>query len=175
MRLLGAVLAGGESRRFGSDKALALLDGRPLIEHAIAALAAQSDAVIVCGREGGVPDRPAPGLGPLGGINAALHEALARGFDAVLTIPCDAPLLPADLRSRLEAGGAASFLAEMPVIGLWPASLAAALDAWMRTDTGHSVREWARHAGVVPVQLGSGLHNVNTPRDLASLRWIIPE
>ena len=49
------------------------------------------------------------------------------------------------------------------------------LDAWMRTDTGHSVREWARHAGVVPVQLGSGLHNVNTPRDLAALRWIIPE
>ncbi len=60
MRLLGAVLAGGQSRRFGSDKALALLDGRPLIAHVIAALAAQTEAVIVCGKEWGdwVPDRP---------------------------------------------------------------------------------------------------------------------
>ncbi len=36
VKLLGAVLAGGSSTRFGSDKALALLAGKPLIEHAIA-------------------------------------------------------------------------------------------------------------------------------------------
>lgn len=171
MRLLGAVLAGGESRRFGSDKALALLDGRPLIEHVVAALAAQVDAVIVCGREWGdwVPDRPAPGLGPLGGINAALHAAVERGYDAVLTAPCDVPVLPADLAARLAAHGAA-FVATMPVIGLWPAALAGELDAWLARTDDRSVRAWGRRAGAVAIALGEELANVNTPDDLEALR-----
>lgn len=168
VRVLGAVLAGGESRRFGSDKAMALLRGKPLIEHAIAALAAQTDAVIVVGREHDdwVPDRPAPGLGPLGGINAALHAAAARGFAAVLTVPCDAPWLPEDLVARLDEGG---FVAEMPVVGLWPVGLAAGLDAWLAESEDRSVRRWARYAGVPPVAIKQGLPNINTPDDLRTL------
>lgn len=166
MRLLGAVLAGGESRRFGSDKALALLEGRPLIEHAMAALARQAEAVILCGREGGVPDRPGPGLGPLGGINAAIHEAAARGCDAVLTCGCDVPLLPADLVERLGAGG---YVAEMPVIGLWPVTLAEGLDRHLAAGGDRSVRGWATAAGVPRVSLGEAIANLNTPGDLEAL------
>ena len=168
VRLLGAVLAGGQSRRFGSDKAVALLHGKPLIAHAVEALAAQAEAVIVCGREWGdwVPDRPEPGLGPLGGINAALHAAVQRGFDAVLTVPCDAPRLPDDLAARLGDGG---FAAEMPVIGLWPASLAPVLDAYLAASDDHSVRAWARHAGVRQVAIKRPLPNVNTIADLDAL------
>jgi molybdopterin-guanine dinucleotide biosynthesis protein A len=165
MKLLGAVLAGGESRRFGSDKALALLDGKPLIEHAIAALAAQAEAVIVCGREGGVADRPGPGLGPLGGINAALHEALARGFDAVLTCPCDLPMLPPGLAVRLGEGG---YVEAMPVIGLWPARVATMLDARLDGGGDRSVRGWAEAAGVRAVRLDGTLPNFNTPEALAA-------
>jgi molybdopterin-guanine dinucleotide biosynthesis protein A len=168
MKLLGAVLAGGQSRRFGSDKALALLDGRPLIEHVIAALAAQTEAVIVCGKEWGdwVPDRPEAGLGPLGGINAALHCAATRGFDAVLTAPCDAPVLPGNLAAILNNG---AYIIEIPVIGLWPASLAAHLDAHIAASEDHSVRGWARAAGIPGVMLGAALPNLNTPADLAAL------
>ena len=167
MRLLGAVLAGGRSTRFGSDKALALLDGKPLIEHAIDALAAQVDAVIVCGREGGIPDRPAPDLGPLGGINAALHAALAQGFDAVLTCPCDLPLLPPGLAGSLVGGG---YVEAMPVIGLWPAALAPMLDAYLAECEDRSVRGWARAAGVPAVRLSGTLPNLNTPAALAAFR-----
>jgi len=176
MRLLGAVLAGGRSSRFGSDKALAELHGRPLIDHAIQALAAQTDAVVVCGRAWGdqwVADRPAPDLGPLGGINAALHAAIERGFGAVLTIPCDAPLLPGDLRDRLTGSGGA-FCAEMPVIGLWPIAVAESLDRWLAGDAANSVRGWARSVGALPVELGGILHNVNTPENLQALRAIVP-
>ena len=48
--LLGAVLAGGRSRRFGSDKAMALHHGKPLLAHAAEALAQHTQAVILCGR-----------------------------------------------------------------------------------------------------------------------------
>lgn len=165
VRLLGAVLAGGQSRRFGSDKALAMLDGRALIEHSVAALGAQTEAVIICGREGGIPDRPEPGLGPLGGINAAIHEAAARGFDAVLTCGCDVPSLPDDLAWRLAGGG---YLAEMPVIGLWPAKLAGHLDAWLAGSADRSVRGWAEAARIARIALGRPIANLNTPADLAA-------
>ena len=165
MKLLGAILAGGRSTRFGSDKALALLDGRPLIEHAIAALAARTEVVIVCGREWGdwVPDRPGPDLGPLGGINAALHAAAARGFDAVLTAPCDVPALP---ELPFEGVG---YAAEMPVIGLWPAALAPLLDAYLAASDDRAVRGRARAPGAPAVSIGT-VANFNTPDDLAAFR-----
>lgn len=171
MRLLGAVLAGGQSRRFGSDKALAMLGGKALIEHAIAALSAQTDAVIVCGREWAnwVADRPEPHLGPLGGINAALHYAAERGFDAVLTAPCDAPLLPANLAERLAATGVPAFVEDMPVIGLWPAVLAASLDAHLAQSADRSVRGWARQVGARPHALDKSIPNVNSLADLSHI------
>ena len=96
--LLGAIIAGGASSRFGSDKALALLGGQPLIAHAQAALEPLVGAIVVCGRAwGGLPmlaDVPVAGLGPLGGIAAALGHARAQGFDHVLTIGCDMPGVP---------------------------------------------------------------------------------
>jgi hypothetical protein len=84
-RTLGAILAGGRSRRFGSDKALARLGGERLIDRAAAALRPQVDRLIVCGRVMPamvcVADRPSPDLGPLGGLgpitsgglNCAIH------------------------------------------------------------------------------------------------------
>ncbi len=171
-RILGAVLAGGRSRRFGSDKALAIYGGTTLIEHAIAALAPQVDAILVCGRSIDgvtcVADRPAPDLGPLGGLNAALCHAAACGFDAVVTIPCDMPLLPADLVARLRREGATSVVAGMPVVGLWPASLAGLLDTLLAEDGDRSMRGWVARVGALPVAV-EGLVNVNTPADLRGL------
>lgn len=51
MRLLGAILAGGRSRRFGTDKAVAQWNGAPLLAHCVAALSPQVDHVVLCGRE----------------------------------------------------------------------------------------------------------------------------
>ena len=43
----GIVLAGGRSSRFGSDKLVAVVDGRPLLDLAIEGLAAVSDEILV--------------------------------------------------------------------------------------------------------------------------------
>ena len=40
MRIGGLILAAGEGRRFGGDKPLAEVRGRPLLEHAVAAMLA---------------------------------------------------------------------------------------------------------------------------------------
>ena len=91
---MGAVLAGGRSSRFGSDKAAALLEGRRLLDHAATNIAPFVERVVTVGGDEGVPDLPAPGLGPLGGIAGALSFAEREGFGSVLTIACDMPRLP---------------------------------------------------------------------------------
>ena len=168
--ILGAVLAGGASRRFGSDKALALVDGRALIDHVIADLEPQCDALVIVGRRHGnwtsLPDLPAGGAGPLAALNAALHHAAANGYAAVLSVPCDTLGLPQDLAALLSPGPA--MIVDQPVIGLWPATLAPTLDAWLargeRSVHGFAVAVEAKAIATTPP-----IANINTPNDLARL------
>jgi molybdopterin-guanine dinucleotide biosynthesis protein A len=109
----GVILAGGRSIRMGSgNKALALLAGRPLLQHVIDRLAPQVAALALSvERESpllagfGLPQLPDPlpgHCGPLGGLLAGLrHFADLRHW--VLLVPCDAPFLPPDLAARLQA------------------------------------------------------------------------
>ena len=167
-RILGAVLAGGRSSRFGSDKALAQMpDGRTLIDHAMAGLAPHVAQVVICGRAGGLPDRPAPDMGPLGGLNAALHHALAEGFDGVLTTGCDMPLYPAELPAALIGEGAA-ILKGQQLLGWWPVILAPTLDAHLAETNNRSIRGWLDRIGArVVARPELVLPNINRPEDLA--------
>jgi molybdopterin-guanine dinucleotide biosynthesis protein A len=166
--LLGAVLAGGKSMRFGSDKAVAQVNGRALIDHVAHALDGQTAQLVVVGREHpgvrGIADQPGPDLGPLAGLAAALLEARTLGLSAVLTAPCDAYDLPADLAQRLHPFPA--YVESQPVIGLWPASAAeTALDI-LNGPSKHSMRAFAQAIGARAVQLPRNPANINTAADL---------
>ncbi|MEG3166063.1 molybdenum cofactor guanylyltransferase [Sphingomonas sp. PB2P19] len=167
--ILGVVLAGGRSSRFGSNKADALLAGRSLVEHARAQLAAHvATTLIVGGAAGDIADLPRPGLGPLGGIAGALDRAASLGYVSVLTIACDMPRVPDALIAEL-AKRAPAYCADAPVLGHWPTAAGAQLIADMAASDDHSVRRWARAIGAVEVATASPLPNVNTPADLAAL------
>ncbi len=166
--VMGAVIAGGKSTRFGSDKAIAAYQGRQLIDHAIASLADQTAEVVICGRQHddllSISDQPAPGMGPLGGIAAALIEAQARGYAAVLTAPCDAINLPDNLLNLLFPFPA--YAESLPVIGLWPVSAAADALAILESEDIHSVKAFARRISAQPVKLPIEPANINTAADL---------
>jgi molybdopterin-guanine dinucleotide biosynthesis protein A len=171
-RVLGAVLAGGQSRRFGSDKAQAVFDGRTLIDRVLAAVGPQVDGVVICGRVmpgmACVPDRPGPDLGPLGGLNAALHEGQRGGFDMVASVPCDAAFLPGDLVTRLLTVEGAGYAASLPVIGAWPVALADRLDVHLAAGGDRSMRRWVAAIGAVAIAV-EGVGNINTVADLELL------
>lgn len=159
---LGAILAGGEARRFGADKAVALIDGVALLDHARSALAPHVDAVIVVGRD--IADRPAPGLGPLGGLCAALHHA-RRG--EVLTVPCDVPFPPTALFAALQ--DAPVICGDHPVFGLWPTTLAPALDDWLAAGRNRSIRAFAESVGARSITIAEPIRDIDTPADLRAL------
>ena len=167
MRVLGAVLAGGASRRFGSDKALATYRGKTLIAHVVDRLRPQVDDLIVVGRDyPGLPsirDRPSSGLGPLAGLNAALNYAAVNDFNAVLTSGCDLPHLPTDLRRRLGDGPAVA--RGQPLLGLWPSELGPSLDAYLDRVADRSLNGWTTVIGAATVDFGP-IVNVNTVTDL---------
>ncbi len=173
MRILGAVLAGGRSSRFGSDKALALLDGVALLDHAVTALAPFCAAVVVCGRDDPrhitLADRPAPGMGPLGGLNAALHKALAEDYAGVLVTGCDMPRFPKALADAL-IGEQAAVLDGQHLAAWWPAALAPLLDTHLAQSERHSLRGWMERVNPrVVYRPDLDLPNINRPADLAAL------
>jgi molybdopterin-guanine dinucleotide biosynthesis protein A len=97
---VGFVLAGGKSSRMGQDKALVQLAGQSLAERALGILRGAGLAVSLAGGSPAIADL-APvvqdsvsGLGPLGGICAALASTSAR---LAVFMPIDLPLLPAPL------------------------------------------------------------------------------
>uniref|UniRef100_S0DG54 Putative molybdopterin-guanine dinucleotide biosynthesis protein n=1 Tax=termite gut metagenome TaxID=433724 RepID=S0DG54_9ZZZZ len=107
-------------------------------------------------------------MGPLGGIAAALHHAADHGFETVLTIGCDMPDVPIDLFDAL-AGSPPAYCRDAPILGFWPASLAAALDRHLATDPKRSIRGWADSIGAHAVASPTPLANINTLADLATL------
>ena len=172
MKTLGAILAGGQARRFGSDKAHALYKGVRLVECVAAALNAQCAQVVVCGRgEEGfacIPDRPGADMGPLGGLNAALHYAAKNGFSHVLSAGVDAPNLPYDLAQTLSGDGPA-IVQSKPVIGLWPAELADDLEMFLSQE-GSALYGFAETVGARRIAFDPPLMNVNSPKDLPQSR-----
>ena len=166
-RILGAILAGGASRRFGSDKLLAQIDGKPLIEHVVSRLTGQVSDIVILGRSyNNLPvlkDKPTSGLGPLGGLNAALHHARAHRFDAVLLVPGDAPDLPLNLAERLNPMPA--YLVDSPVTGLWPTHLTSELNSWLAADKKRAVTAFGDYVGAHGIKSTQPMANINTPQD----------
>jgi molybdenum cofactor guanylyltransferase len=110
-RAAGYVLAGGKSSRFGSDKALAELGGKPVLARTLETIAASDVGCRIVvgdkknyGRFGVrcIRDRW-PGEGPLGGIVTALVRSLADkyGYHWNLIISCDMPFLTAEWLQHL--------------------------------------------------------------------------
>ncbi|WP_187355197.1 molybdenum cofactor guanylyltransferase [Paenibacillus tengchongensis] len=202
MKITGAILAGGASRRMGSDKALLKAGERPLLELCSGVLSRIADTVVIaCGpelREGyrflGLPQLPDhyPGLGPLAGLHAAL-TASPTEWTAVLA--CDLPLVPEALLRRMsefaaaEAGLQAVIPAGedgrvQPLAGLYHRSvlprLTAALENgqlrvmdWLAGITVRYFRE-SDYPGDRQA-FAAALLNVNTPEDFAAARRRLEE
>ncbi len=194
----GVIVAGGLSRRFGSDKASATLRGRPLLQWVRDALAPVVDELIIVTAAGQTlpPMHPAipatvvednePERGPLGG--------LATGF-AVAASPvcfaasCDSPLLQTPVVERV-IGCLGDHDAVLPDVGGFQQPLAAAyrrepaLAAAEAALTAGGNRVLDAFAALNVLALGEdrlspldpdlrSFRNANTPEELAELAVLL--
>lgn len=183
-----AVMAGGRSRRMGTDKAFIELAGRPIIARVLDVMREVADEVLVVANDTRyatlgvrvVPDRFADG-GALGGIATGVGAA---AHDRVLVVACDMPFLRADVWRALIAR-ADGFDAVVPKLGddhetLHALYTKACLPAMERALADGRLRVISFFADVrvrdVPADelrgIDPGLRaftNVNTPEELAAL------
>jgi molybdopterin-guanine dinucleotide biosynthesis protein A len=173
-RPTGVLLAGGESRRFGSPKALARFGGQTLAERAWRLLGEVCGERLALGKAGELDALPFPIVddgtrvrAPLAGLVAGLRAATA---EVVLVLPVDCPLLEADdLRALAEACRDAAVPQTGPLPGAYRRSALPVLERALATG-----RLAIRHAlaeldvAVVTIE-PARLANANTPAELARL------
>jgi molybdopterin-guanine dinucleotide biosynthesis protein A len=194
MKFCAVIVAGGHSSRMGREKAFELIRGRNILERVISSLEAQA-AEIIINANGDAARFHHTGLvvisdlrtdvpTPLTGLHAALTHAHEKDFDAVLTVPSDAPFLPADLAQRLHAANrpaaiAASAGQQHYLTGLWAVALLPLLARAMEEPQLPRLQDWARicDAAVVdwPAETYDPFYNVNTPEELAEAQRIAAE
>lgn len=190
-QITGLILAGGRGMRMGGvDKGLQRLHDKTMVEHVIARLAPQVGRIIINANQnleryralGSAvwPDTIEGYQGPLAGMHAGLSHCET---EYLLTVPCDAPMLPDNLAQRLS-DALASSSAELavavtgettaperqPVFCMMKKNVLAAL-----TDCLHSgnlkVDQWIARCQSVAVHFenSAAFANINTQKELQKL------
>jgi molybdopterin-guanine dinucleotide biosynthesis protein A len=188
-----AILAGGASSRFGSDKALVRLEpkGPTLLERTVVIARLISNQAVIVGHHSYaaldpsidvVPDNE-PGRGPLGGIATAFH---VLGAPRLLVLACDMPCLSIPLlRSLIERSSDADAVVPRTDDGRWQTlhavyhrSALTEIEASLRTGSG-AVRSIFDHIAVDAVSEDEikkfdpdldSFFSLNTPADLERAR-----
>ena len=201
--ITGVILAGGRgSRMGGADKGMQNFNGVPLALHTLMRLSPQVGEVMINANRNlaayesfGVPVWPdATGLGEYAGPLAGFLTGLERcETPYLLTVPCDTPLFPLDLVTRMadalaredaEIAVAAAReedgqLRPQPVFCLMPTRL---LESLLRFTQGggRKIDAWtAQHKTVVvpfdaPGDDARGFFNANTLAELHQLEASLP-
>jgi molybdopterin-guanine dinucleotide biosynthesis protein A len=184
-KITGVVLAGGQARRMGGqDKGLIEVAGKPLVEYAIASMKEQLENIVINANRNkelysqyGFPvvsDSDEGFNGPLAGM-ASCMKAVNTKY--LLTVPCDSPLLPGDLVSRMlkafEDNKADIAVADsggrmQPVFSLISCSLLDSLTRYLENGE-RKIDIWFQQHALVSVDFSDipdTFINVNTPEDI---------
>jgi molybdopterin-guanine dinucleotide biosynthesis protein A len=154
MMVDGVILAGGQSRRMGQDKALMSLGGRLLIQRVIDVLAPMCAELILVTND---PDRYAhfalrtvhdvfPGAGSLGGLYSGMA---ASASDTAIAVACDMPFLNGALLQYLVEQSSA---ADAVVADLSTAARSAADQPKAKQLDLHPLHAVYRRACLAPIE-----------------------
>ena len=188
--ILGVVLAGGKSKRFGDDKTTAKLGNKSLLDHTIEKIEKKFDEILIISNNEkhisikknvfSTNDLIEGHLGPLVGVLSAMEwiKKHKKNYNWIATFPCDTPFFDENLVDKImncpkNSSKKLFFLKSgnrrHNIFGLWSLELKDIL--LEDINKGHrKVEEWANKVGSEIIEINDendyNFLNINTKEDL---------
>ena len=192
--ILGVVLAGGKSKRFGDDKTTAKLGNKSLLDHTIEKIEKKFDEILIISNNEkhisikknvfSTNDLIEGHLGPLVGVLSAMEwiKKHKKNYNWIATFPCDTPFFDENLVDKImncpkNSSKKLFFLKSgnrrHNIFGLWSLELK---DILLKDiNKGHrKVEEWANKVGSEIIEINDendyNFLNINTKEDLETAK-----
>ena len=192
--ILGIILAGGKSSRFGKDKSTTKLGNKTLLDHTVSKLENEFNEILVISNNEELnfknskihilKDCIEGQLGPLVGILTAMKWVLKnkKNYKWIASFPCDTPFFNAklvnDLKTKtIKTSKKLIFLnsdnKRHNIFGLWSIDLIETLEEDLKNGV-RKVEKWADKIGYESMNISSEefdmFLNINTKEDLKKAR-----
>ena len=194
--ILGTVLAGGKSQRFGEDKSQANLANKLLIDYILSEIIDQFNEVLIVSNNSinfknskkitKIGDHE-KGLGPLGGVLSAMKwiKVNKRDYEWIATFPVDTPFFKRqilqDFIKNINFNESDLFFIKSNntrhnIFGLWSINLLDRLEKDLNIGE-RKVELWANNVGVKIINMEfpnkDPFFNINTREDLEKAKNIL--
>ena len=194
-KILGVVLAGGKSLRFGEDKSQVKLNNKSLIDHILSEVLSEFKELLI------VSNNPIEfkksenisiisdfknNLGPLGGVLTAMKwiKDNKKDYQWISTFPTDTPFFKnqilKDFHNKINLKNGKLFFIKSNntrhnIFGLWSIDLADKLEKDLENGD-RKVEDWANKVGVNIIDMqfekNDPFFNINTKEDLEKAKNI---
>tara|TARA_B100001105_G_scaffold142396_1_gene114140 strand:- start:4 stop:621 length:618 start_codon:yes stop_codon:yes gene_type:complete len=185
--ILAVVLAGGKSKRFGSNKAEIMLKDKKLIDYTLEKIKSKFKKIIIVSNNLNfsnyttIKDCIDGQLGPLAGVLSAMKWAKINGdvFNWIVTFPCDTPFFNISLIEKFKKASKTQdsklYFAKAKnkrhnIFGLWSLDLIDQLEEDLLVNSIRKVEDWANEIGVKTINFENEKYdtffNINTKEDL---------
>ena len=187
--ILGAVLAGGKSQRFGEDKSQVKLEGKLLIDYILSEILSEFREILIVSNNKidfknsekiSIIEDFKKGLGPLGGVLSAMKWVKENNKDYkwISTFPADTPFFKKEILQNfykeIEIEKSRLFFIKSNktrhnIFGLWSIDLLEKLEEDLNKGD-RKVELWANSVGVKVIDMDfkniDPFFNINTKQDL---------
>ena len=188
-KILGVVLAGGKSQRFGEDKSQVKLHGKILIDYILSEIIDQFEEILIVtnneikfkfSKKISITNDLIEGVGPLGGILTAMKwiKKNNKNYKWISTFPSDTPFFTKNelqiFYKKIDIQKSKLFFIKNKktrhnIFGLWSMDLMEKLDNDLKKGE-RKVEVWADTAGVEIINIDyekkDPFFNINTKEDL---------
>ena len=195
--ILGVVLAGGQSKRFGQDKSQVQLGGKILIDYILLEILDQFNEILIISNNDikflnskkitKIEDYKKD-FGPLGGVLTAMRwiKKNNRDYKWISTFPSDTPFFKkkylSDFIKNIDDKKSKLFFIKSNdkrhnIFGLWSTELLDRLEDDVTNKGERKVEIWANKVGVKTINMefknNDPFFNINTKEDLEKAKELI--
>ena len=194
-KILGVVLAGGKSLRFGEDKSQVKLNNKSLIDHILSEILTEFKELLIVSNNSIKFNKSEKisiigdfknNLGPLGGVLTAMKwiKDNNKDYQWISTFPTDTPFFKnqilKDFHNKINLKNGKLFFIKSNntrhnIFGLWSIDLADKLEKDLENGD-RKVEDWANKVGVNIIDMqfekNDPFFNINTKEDLEKAKDI---